>query len=99
MPRRSPSREQVQWLIENHKTSTLVECSKHLGFCPDTLRRVLVREGVASYPGAKYTVSRKRLARHWNRPCMRCKCTKTRERNQYLCVKCTHLTSGEVEYG
>ncbi len=56
--------------------------------CTDTLKRILVREGIADFPGAKYVISPAREAKTWTRPCLRCRAVSTRPRFQFLCDPC-----------
>lgn len=88
MPRRQLSAEQIEWLHQNHKTMKLTQCSRHLGFNADTLRRQLVRDGLRTYDGAKYAIGRRTSRKTWRRPCMACGDTTPRERNLYLCEPC-----------
>jgi len=66
------------------------EMALHLGFCVDTVKRILHREGLAEFEGAKYVIalSSDKHTKTWNRPCMRCKTTKPRPKWQYFCNKC-----------
>ncbi len=74
--------------VETKKPYT--EMAQHLGFCVDTVKRILHREGLVEFEGAKYVIalSSEKHTKTWNRPCMRCKCTKPRPKWQYFCNKC-----------
>ena len=52
-----------------------------------TLRRILVRHNLAIFNGSKYAIAPETIT--WNRPCMKCKSTETRPKNQYICDTCT----------
>jgi len=64
--------------------------AKAFGVCTDTLKRMLVREGLAEFDGAKYAVSpaSKYEVTMWKRPCLRCKDATERPKWQYVCDKC-----------
>lgn len=97
MPRRSLTREQIDWVVANHQRMKLVDLARHTGFCTDTLRRVLVREGAASFNGAKYAISRSSQSTKWTRPCLRCRDDAPRPRNQYLCSACHNEIEGLID--
>ena len=63
--------------------------------CTDTLKRILVREDMADFEGAKYALSpsHRTQTKMWKRPCIRCKSEVERPKWQYICDKCKHLTS------
>ena len=52
--------------------------------CVDTLKRILVREGLRDFEGAKYVVARKVTVAMWERPCMDCKSTELRPKKLVL---------------
>ena len=79
------------WLHRNHRTKTYTEMAERLGCCTDTLKRVLSREGLQQFEGAKYVPAVKRTT--WTRPCMKCGDTQERERNLYLCDPCRAVAS------
>lgn len=81
----------LRWLTENHKKLTLNELAREVGCCVDTLKRILVREGLAEFDGAKFAPKREHNAQLWQRPCMRCRCTIARPRNLYLCERCRSI--------
>jgi hypothetical protein len=79
----------MQWLRDNHKNYRYPELADKIGVCTDTLKRILVREGLQDFAGAKYQVSRASKANQkWARPCMRCKSIRPRPKWQYICDKC-----------
>lgn len=93
--RRFPvTEEQLDWLeqaIENEISYTAM--ASYLGCCVDTLKRVLVRNGLTSFKGAKYAIRPDDDLPQWNRPCMKCGCEKARPKNQYLCDQCSPSSS------
>lgn len=61
----------------------------YMGVCTDTLKRILVREGMAEFDGAKYAISPQRDSQKtWAKPCMKCKDTTPRPKWQYICDRC-----------
>lgn len=80
--------DNMNWLSKHHADVTLTEAAHKLNVCVDTLKRILVREGLRDFEGAKYVVARKVTVAMWNRACMDCGCTKTRPKNWYYCKKC-----------
>tara|TARA_R110000822_G_scaffold16704_2_gene56616 strand:- start:33 stop:371 length:339 start_codon:yes stop_codon:yes gene_type:complete len=64
--------------------------AKDFSVCTDTLKRMLVREGLAEFDGAKYAVSPyiRSDDQMWKRPCIRCKDTQPRAKWQYICERC-----------
>lgn len=80
--------DNMTWLTEHHAQVTLTEAARRLDVCVDTLKRILVREGLRDFEGAKYVVARKVTVAMWERPCMDCKSTELRPKNWYYCKKC-----------
>lgn len=78
----------LQWLRSNHETQTFTTMAQHVGCCVDTLKRVLVREGLRSFEGAKYQVSRDFQEKMWDRPCLTCKKPEQRPKNWFFCRAC-----------
>ena len=76
------------WLKANYGERTLSSMAREMGCCVDTLKRILVREQIAEFDGAKFALRRGASVKTWRRPCMRCKCTKPRDKNHYLCDRC-----------
>ena len=44
---------QMNWLRENHDSMSLNDVATRIGVCVDTLKRILVREGIREFEGAK----------------------------------------------
>jgi hypothetical protein len=82
------SETQIEWLRANHRKHTHVELASTLGCHVDSLKRILARLGLQSFPGAKYQVATTSLIQTWNRPCLDCGCTKQRPRHHYFCKPC-----------
>jgi hypothetical protein len=88
------SDETRQWLHANHAQFTVEALSQALGCHPDTTKRILMREGLRWFSGAKYTVARVHTEKaDWRRPCIVCGCKKSRSKWQYRCDKCTEKYS------
>lgn len=63
--------------------------ARRFGCCSDTIKRILVREGLAEFNGAKYAITANQSeVDNWERPCIKCKSTASRPRWQYVCNKC-----------
>ncbi len=89
MPRKvSISDADMTWLRENHKTVTYSDMAKRLNCCVDTLKRILVREGLQEFDGAKYQLRRDFKEMTWERPCMSCGKAEERPRNWFFCRSC-----------
>ena len=59
MPRNvSVSNADLKWLQKNHLNHSYSELAQRVGCCVDTLKRILVREGLQEFEGAKYQVRR-----------------------------------------
>ena len=43
--------DNMNWLREHHDTVTLTEAAERIGVCVDTLKRILVREGLRDFEG------------------------------------------------
>lgn len=82
------SDDNMEWLRQNHDNVTLTEAADRLEICVDTLKRILVREGLREFEGAKYVVARKDTITTWERPCMECGDTEPRPKNWYFCKSC-----------
>jgi len=76
------------WLYKNHDKKTYSEQADRLGCCVDTLKRILVREGLQEFDGAKYQVRRDFKEQMWSRPCMDCGDNAERPKNHYFCKAC-----------
>jgi hypothetical protein len=90
-------REYLRLAVE--QSHSYVSMALHMSVCVDTLKRILQREGLAEFEGAKYVVSLSRTNKPetWRRPCMSCKDDKPRPKWQYLCAKCRN-GEAETEY-
>lgn len=80
--------EDMDWLRQNHDLLPFTELAGRIGCCVDTLKRILMREGLAEFEGAKYAVRRDHDEAMWTRPCMSCKCCRPRPKNHYFCARC-----------
>lgn len=63
------------------------DMAEHIGVHVDTLKRLLMRNGLARFNAAKY--ARTDPPNIWRRPCIRCGDDAPRHRNQYFCDYCT----------
>lgn len=81
------SDEQRDWLAQNYGRITIVEIAQTLGCHVDTAKRILAREGLADFPGAKY-VPKPPPPTMWTRPCINCKSTERRPRLHFMCSRC-----------
>jgi hypothetical protein len=85
---------QMSWLRTHYsdgKGPPIKRVARLLGVCPDTLKRILMREGLAEFEGAKYALPLsyyRHNAATWERPCLRCKTTAPRPKWQYVCDSC-----------
>lgn len=90
--------DQKRWLRQNNGSISYPAMAKRIGVCTDTLKRILVREGIAEFEGAKYTARRK--IEMWSRPCINCKDATPRPKNLYLCEDCrTQASHQDTPYG
>jgi len=66
------------------------DMAKEMGVCTDTLKRILVREGLAEFEGAKYACKpeHKNFSQTWKRPCLKCKDDSPRPKGQFICSEC-----------
>ena len=62
--------------------------ASHIGCCVDTLKRILVRQGLQEFDGAKYQLRREHSLPTWSRPCINCGDTEVRHKNYYYCKTC-----------
>ncbi len=89
MPRSvSVSDTDLRWLRKNHFNKSYSELAQRMGCCVDTLKRILVREGLQEFEGAKYQVRRDFEGKTWNRPCMSCRAPEERPKNWFFCRSC-----------
>ena len=80
--------EDLHWLREHHNEVTLTAAADRMGVCVDTLKRLLVKEGLRDFPGAKYQVARQRELLTWERPCISCGSREVRPKNWFFCRPC-----------
>lgn len=86
------SEEQLAWLRAAVAANvTRRAMARYLGCCEDTARRILHRNGILEFDGAKFYSPPPTIM--WNRPCSNCGSTTTRPKNQYRCDDCTSSTS------
>jgi hypothetical protein len=83
------SAKDLDWLRKNHQTQSYPAMAKRLGCCVDTLKRILVRESLQEFDGAKYQIKEKvDAAKLWTRPCMKCGQAEERPKFWYFCRSC-----------
>jgi hypothetical protein len=78
----------MHWLREHHSEHTHKQLADRAGCCVDTMKRLLHREGLQTFEGAKYVAINENPQKMWDRACIRCKCTKPRPKNQFICTPC-----------
>ena len=89
MPRKiSIPDDTIRWLHENHHHASYRDMADRVGCCIDTLKRILVREGLQEFQSPKYAPTPKHLIQVWSRPCMNCGSTVPRPKNHYMCPSC-----------
>jgi len=76
------------WLKQNHSKQSYNSMARRIGVCSDTLKRILVREGLQEFDGAKYQCSREMHVKMWDRPCNNCGSTEHRPKNYFYCTPC-----------
>lgn len=89
------TQEQLDFIHDNYLNLSVTKLAAHIGCCSDTMRRILVREGLREYGGAKYVAAMPQPPM-WTRPCMNCKDTKPRPKNHYLCQRCKDDNAGAM---
>lgn len=91
MPRKiAITPEKRAYLHRHHERMEPQDVARLFDCCVDTAKRILMREGLKYFDGAKYVVAREKTAyQTWQRPCMICGCTKLRPRWQYRCEPCS----------
>lgn len=88
MPRRALSEDEVRWLRDAHgRGATQPQMAAHIGVCVDTVKRMLVRHGIASFDGAKYLAVSVAAPTH-TKPCLRCGDCSPRPIEYRLCDGC-----------
>ena len=94
MNRKPISKEDRQALSEMLDDGyTYKQMAAYMEVCTDTLKRILVREGLANFDGAKYAIapSHKSQQKIWERKCLKCKKLVTLPKWQYICDRCTAI--------
>jgi len=91
MSRIDLSEKDLTWLRDVHEDETYPAMAKRLGCCVDTLKRILVREGLQDFDGAKYQVRRRNNVTFWQRPCLDCGSEQSRPRMWFYCSPCRKL--------
>lgn len=91
----------VRWLEKNHSRVFLSRkdpnhmsfnlMADHMGVCADTLKRLMISHGFASFASERYRPARGKTYKMWTRPCMICKTNKPRPHGKYICTKCKLL--------
>ena len=95
---------QIEWLREARRLGlSYAEMALSMSCCEDTLKRILVRYGLATFTSDKYTLSRSPhhtspQTEKWSRPCIRCRCSKPRPIRQYICDRCTASNAHYHDY-
>lgn len=88
MPRRRPTQAQIDIIVArftSHRGITAI--AREVGLHPDTVRRILARQGVCTFEGAKYEPTIR--TKTWHRPCLVCRSTAERPKWQFLCSRCS----------
>lgn len=89
----SVTAEDIEWLRSAYATGTpFKEMAKRLGMCVDTVKRMMMRHGIAEFEAAKY-VAISTPEPQWSRPCMSCGDDTPRPKNLYLCPRCRERAS------
>ena len=92
MPKRVPVSEQdLEWLRQNISELSIKDVAIKFNCCIDTAKRILHRNDIMHFDGAKYEKRRDHDLKMWNRPCMHCQSTDTRPKNQYYCDTCRDI--------
>ena len=85
------SKKDLNWLKRRHEEESYGAMAKRIGCCVDTLKRILVREGLQEFDGAKYQVKRKNNVSFWQRPCLDCGSEEDRPRMWFYCTPCRKM--------
>ena len=87
----------LSWLRNNHTKTTYAVMAEKIGVCVDTLKRILVRQGLQDFDGAKYQLKRDTDILMWSRPCLDC-CDETpRPKMWFYCRECRKARGFEDE--
>lgn len=97
MPKRVPvTDEQYEWLESNHDKVSYDRMAAYVGCCVDTIKRILVRQGLQEFDGAKYVLPRGHDEQMWTRPCICCRDERPRQKGYYMCLGC-RAKAGYIE--
>lgn len=88
---------ELNWLKENHRKTTYALMADKIGVCVDTLKRMLVREGLQEFDGAKYQLKRDTDIKMWSRPCLDCLDSTPRPKMWFYCRECRKKRGYEEE--
>jgi len=78
----------IAFFYKNHKRKSYAEQARYLKINVDTLKRILVREGLQEFEGAKYQLPRGHDIKTWERPCLICGDKTPRPKWRFHCVQC-----------
>ena len=86
-------RDLLEWMLHNDYSYRAM--ARRFDISSDTLKRILIREGLAEFDGAKYAIVSQEVENLdlWDRPCLKCKSCEPRPRWQYVCNNCKPLES------
>ena len=90
-PRIALTDQDIDWLTRNHASLTFRQMARHIGCCPDTMKRILARHGLREVTNLKQLSSRTDLeaqAPMWTRPCLGCGDTEPRPKWWFFCRPC-----------
>lgn len=85
-PLTNSERDLLEWMLDEGYTYRSM--AERFDVCTDTLKRILMREGLAEFEGAKYAVAPSKSEQMWTRPCIKCRTTEPRPKWQYICDSC-----------
>lgn len=93
------SEADMEWLRANHRAVSYPVGAARLGVCIDTYKRILMRQGLQEFSGAKYVVARRATdaPATWRRPCLSCGTDLPRPRWQFRCDAC-HARGDETPW-
>tara|TARA_B100000780_G_scaffold75850_1_gene51081 strand:- start:565 stop:888 length:324 start_codon:yes stop_codon:yes gene_type:complete len=81
-------RDLLEWMLHNDYSYRAM--ARRFDVSSDTLKRILIREELAEFEGAKYAIVSQEVDTldNWERPCIKCKSDEPRPRWQYVCINC-----------
>jgi hypothetical protein len=87
-PLTTGQRDLLEWMLHNDYSYRAM--ARRFDISSDTLKRILIREGLAEFDGAKYAIVSQEIENLdlWERPCIKCKSSDPRPRWQYVCDNC-----------